>query len=454
MAAKRITTIFQFRRAKTAEWLANKDVIPAAGEPCFDLELHTLRIGDGVLTYENLPVIGGVDVKIEADGNSVVVDNDVFKLMGFDAAAVGAQPRKGEDGKLEWVVPSTEVIDNLKSEVSSLQTNVTNIQSSVEEIKEIVMPSGEGVGTLLERVQGLENEMNTIVSGLTDDGKVNTMMELIEYIDSHGKEAANMASDIKTLQELVGGKSVNSQIMDIVNNSEDKANAIFEHVKYEITNTPAGTLVDYRDKEIRVMVPANTVWTKQNVGSTGNSNMYYMAFKAYAPAGAVSFKEGDRGTIVDEMFDFNGDFAGTDKYGRNYSICWLALASYDEASGKWTYFGKNSTASKYIGWTYCVEWYDANGIKIGADTVRINLSNEDCHNIIEPFYMNSFVKGVKFNGTLMDTVNGIVDISIKSSDEIKVAEDGTLSVGTIDISKITQAEGTEIVLDGGSAGAR
>ena len=53
MAKKIIKTVFQFRRSHTAEWELNKDIIPAAGEPCYDLDLKTLRIGDGVTTYEH-----------------------------------------------------------------------------------------------------------------------------------------------------------------------------------------------------------------------------------------------------------------------------------------------------------------------------------------------------------------------------------------------------------------
>ena len=169
--------------------------------------------------------------------------------------------------------------------------------------------------------------------------------------------------------------------------------AMNEHLtkKYEITSTPKGALVNYHDKEIRVMCPADTQWVKQNVGSTGNANMYYMGFKAYAPEGAVGFKEGDQGVVKDEYFDFSGDFAGTDEFGRNYSICWLALASYDEGSETWTYFGKNSSVNKYIGWTYVVEWYDSNGVIIASDSVRINLSNENCHSSIEPYYVGTMM---------------------------------------------------------------
>lgn len=169
------------------------------------------------------------------------------------------------------------------------------------------------------------------------------------------------------------------------------------HERYEIAYKPEGALVDYREKEIRVMCPADTVWVKQNVGATGNANMHYMGFKAYAPEGAVSFKEDDQEIIEDQtMYYFeDNDFAGIDEYGRKYSIVWLALASYDEANDTWTYFGSKSSFDHYIGWYYSVEWYDVNGVMIASDRIRINLSNEDCHLEIKPFYMADVTAEVK-----------------------------------------------------------
>ena len=166
---------------------------------------------------------------------------------------------------------------------------------------------------------------------------------------------------------------------------------VYEARKYDISSTPVGTLVDYRDREIRVMCPFDAEFVQQNVGTNGNPNMYYMTFKAYAPDGAVSFKEGDRGVIIDEMHTFDGPASGVDEFGRKYSVCWLALAMYNKATDTWTYFGKSSTEAKYIGWDYVVEWYDENGIKIGYDSVRINLSNEDCHYNVKPYYMVNYV---------------------------------------------------------------
>ena len=235
------------------------------------------------------------------------------------------------------------------------------------------------------------------------------LTELENELESQIAAKAN-AEDVEALEGQIATKAdsaeVEEKIGQAVTNSVATSKsytdgkieaAINEHMvkKFEITSLPEGALVDYRDKEIRVMCPVDTKWVKQTVGNTGNTNMYYMGFKAYAPEGAVGFKEGDRGVIVDEYFDFNGDFAGTDEYGRNYSICWLALASYDASSDTWTYFGKNSSAEKFIGWDYIVEWYNADSVVIASDCVRINLSNENCHSSTKPYYVGGMMKEVE-----------------------------------------------------------
>lgn len=204
-------------------------------------------------------------------------------------------------------------------------------------------------------------------------------------LDTHVLKIGDGITPWNELEILSNNAITEEQVQILLQEIEQR----FIAQKYEISSTPQGTLINHFDGEIRVMCPKNTLWQAQNVGANGNPNMYYMSFKAYAPAGAVGFKEGDRGVIIDKYYDFNDDFAGTDAYGRNYSICWLALAMYNESSNSWTYFGANSNSSKYIGWDYVVEWYDANGDVMAYDNIRINLSNEDCHYISKPYYMNN-----------------------------------------------------------------
>ena len=204
--------------------------------------------------------------------------------------------------------------------------------------------------------------------------------------------------------EILGGSTVE------IEEKIETISQVTEKIKFEIGNLPDGTLVKQNDFEIRIMCPTDAIFTKQTPGATGNANLYYMSFKAYAPKNAVFFKEGDRGVIIDTMYTFDDDFAGIDEYGRKYSICWLALASYNETTEEWTYFGKNSSSKRYIGWEYVVEWYDIEGKIINSDGIKINLSNESCHNNNEPYFM-----------------------------------------GSIDISKLTQAEDQFLELYGGSA---
>lgn len=161
---------------------------------------------------------------------------------------------------------------------------------------------------------------------------------------------------------------------------------------YEISSKPTGALVNYNGKEIRVMCPADTQWTLQQVGANGDASKYYIGFKAYAPSSnIVSFKESLDTTMTDQtMYYFEGnDFAGIDANGRKYSIVWLPVAKHND-DDTWTYYGANSTSGKLIGWNYCVEWYDASGICVASDLIRINLSNESTHYAIEPYYMNNY----------------------------------------------------------------
>ena len=152
-----IRTRIQFRRDAAANWLLYKDVTPAAGEPCFEIDTGVFKIGDGITTYENLKDIGGAC--LSADGKSIVIEDGVLKLAGFDLAEVGAQPRKNAEGNIEWVVSSTDTVDGLQTTVAGLQSDVTKLQSNVASIQEIVGSSEEGAGTLLDRVAAIEDKV-------------------------------------------------------------------------------------------------------------------------------------------------------------------------------------------------------------------------------------------------------------------------------------------------------
>lgn len=224
MATNLIKMQILLRRDTAANWELHKDIVPAAGEPCFVIDKNILKIGDGVTKFKDLEPINGV--QLSADGKSLIVEDGVLKLNGFDKAEKGAQLVKGEDGTIQWIVPSTETVDGLKTTVGKLQTDVADLHGDVVDLIAIVGSPTEGSGTLLARVEGLEKEMDTLVTGLNDNGKVDTLMELIKYVEDHGEEAASMATAINTLQELVGTDPVIDQINAAIVGKVDKVDGM------------------------------------------------------------------------------------------------------------------------------------------------------------------------------------------------------------------------------------
>ena len=94
MANTSMKVQIQVRHDTTANWTTSKDTVPAAGEPCFDTELGTLKIGDGVTTYENLKVVNGQSAAhyegVRGEGES---DTDVIVRV---LAAAGAEAEKDD----------------------------------------------------------------------------------------------------------------------------------------------------------------------------------------------------------------------------------------------------------------------------------------------------------------------------------------------------------------------
>lgn len=496
-----INTRIILKNDSTANWLTNELAVLMRGE--IGIEFLTtgevkIKIGDGVTSWKDLDYFGG---EVVGDKKSIDIIDNALQLVGFADAEVGAYPTKGADGSLTWVVPDGKLAE-LSEKVDGLTASVEAVKSDVESINAVIGEDAvgdtpaTGLYALINSKADSDNvytkdEVNNLVgsvyhyrgskanySDLPTEGQTIGDVWNIENADSaNGINAGdNVVWNGTDWDKLSGNVDLTAYVtkeelapiqkavedMPLIYLAEKKAEAVFEKKRFEINSGITGTLVNYSDREIRVMIPKNAEFTLQQPGPTGNANMYYIPFKAYAPSNSVvSFKEDMKYPIADDtMYTFeNNSFAGIDSFGRKYSICWLAVASYDESTQTWTYFGANSSAKRYIGWTYCVEWYDVNGVKVGYDTIRINLSNEDCHNIVEPYYMGSVVKSVKVNGTLLDAVDGVVEIDIpaaaikSSSDENKISilEDGTLEVNSLNVNKLVQTANDYLVLNGGSS---
>lgn len=145
MATRTIKTVFQVRRDTTANWETYAEIIPAAGEPCYDLDLKTLRIGDGVTFYKDLPVVGGIE---NAEDLQAAVD------------------------KLQEQIGETDV--------SEMQESVTQLTTQYVTIQETLETKADAETVV---------ELQTIVEQKVDTEAIETMTtELKTYVDEKIKK--------------------------------------------------------------------------------------------------------------------------------------------------------------------------------------------------------------------------------------------------------------------------
>ena len=173
-------------------------IVPAAGEPCFNLTTGTLKIGDGVTTYENLKVIGGAT--ISDDGITLIVEDlraDVDELQELVGNTSVADQISSAMKDVATITELQEVINN----VTVLESQVTTSNDSVIEMQSIV-----------EKNNTIVTELKTTVEQKADKETVTELQTIVEQkVDNSVVE--QMSAELKTY--------VNEQIKLIETNSID-----------------------------------------------------------------------------------------------------------------------------------------------------------------------------------------------------------------------------------------
>ena len=335
------------------------------------------------------------------DGSIVIED----KKIGVKLSAVeGNMLTLKEDGL--FVSVDTKPIEN---RLTAVEGRMDKVEQDIADIKESIVGGIHYKGSVptyddlpVDAKQGDLYEVYSDGSEWCFNGN-----EWFEYGTSHfvpvagagivinGSEiGVKIADNAHGLVAVEGGLIINlaTAEQDGAMSKEDKAKLdaipeVYVAKKYEVTNAPVGTLVNYGENEIRIMCPDDAEYNLQNVGAGGDPNTYYVTFNTYCPSDdAVGYIEHLGGQSDAEILT---DIK-VDKFGRRYQPTWLGLAKFDNATGTWSYYGKNSTSDRYIGWDYRIDWYNADGKMIVSDSIRINLSNKDCHHTTVPSYMANY----------------------------------------------------------------
>lgn len=208
MSDKTLKTTIQFRRDTTENWVTNKDVVPAAGEPCFDKDTGVLKIGDGVATYENLPRVGGVSAAhyegVKGDGES---DTAVIERVLAAAAAksAGDNAQTAVDalsGKVGTVTEGKTVVEMIQDAQAAATYDDKDIKSRMTTAEgKITTLIGEDASKSARAIAA--EEVAKIVDGA--DSSYDTLKEIADWISGHKTDATAMNSAIIALEGIVDG---------------------------------------------------------------------------------------------------------------------------------------------------------------------------------------------------------------------------------------------------------
>lgn len=287
-----INTRIILRNDDTLNWLLNQDVVLMQGEvgiEFIDDVTYKIKIGNGVTPWKDLPYFGGEHVV--GDDKSIITDGNIATLKGFEDATVNAQVRKNAKGELEWFIPSTEAVDALTESVAELRTDVddlkddsTSLLSKVESLEYALTETGDGTVDAM-----IDEAINEFASKISDDGTVNTLKELIDYVAEHGGEVTEIVNDILAVEKELTNKvdkvdGMGLSTNDFSNSLLDKLNSIEDNAQVNVIEqiSSAGTILDIVNKSVNIplatlnvagVVKSSTGENKVNIANNGTMSV-------------------------------------------------------------------------------------------------------------------------------------------------------------------------------------
>lgn len=315
-----INTRIILRNDSSVNWLAHENVVLLKGEVGIEFLSDSsckMKIGDGVKTWKELAYFGGE--QLLGDDKSILINGQIVSLKGFADAEAGAQPRKNAAGEIEWVVPSTETVDGL-------QQTVAGLQSDVNTLLDIIQPAGEvsltdKVNSLEEIINGsgegsvdakIDEAINDFMTTVTDNGTIDTVKELIDYVEQHGEDFSAVVSKLDTIEEhaqvnklekVILGESV----LDIVEKAvtipvanEDKLGIVKSAVGANKVNVATDGTMNVNKVDINsIVVPIGEEVVLNGGSSAGSVSTYAVSMGNYGfNTVADALAHADNGEVI------------------------------------------------------------------------------------------------------------------------------------------------------------
>ena len=177
----------------TLYWLTDVKEI-RKGEDLFGVGREATQTDAGLLSaadktkLDNLSAGTAIDFT-PVDATIVIADGE------SGGKTIGVQVSKEADNALELKADGLFVAP---AEIGDPGDTIASMQESLATL------TGEGAGSVTKIAEDAATAaIDDFANKVSDDGVVNTMKELVDYVAEHGPEAAEMAGNISTLQNVI-----------------------------------------------------------------------------------------------------------------------------------------------------------------------------------------------------------------------------------------------------------
>lgn len=142
----------------------------------------------------------------ETENTWVVADaepktEDSYELTQGWTTSLTPQVIKSDAGvyELAWFEPSKITVEGLSSSMATLQTTVENMDARVSANENAIKVLNGNADT----EGSVDYKIANVMNNLTDDGKINTFKELVNWAENHNTEVANYGADIQANKDAI-----------------------------------------------------------------------------------------------------------------------------------------------------------------------------------------------------------------------------------------------------------
>lgn len=368
----------------------------------------------------SLKEVGAVPM---GDGKSIEVVDGKIKLKGFGSGywkynaevegkyefvasefKAGLQPQivtaqEGEGFEIAWFEPNPTTVEGLQSEITALSGSVNTLSSKIDSKANSadVYTKDEADAQFMTEAE-VDAHVNKVIADAVETDTIENLTQLVEYIAEHGGEAAEMAESIQTIEtQLNGLDKASGSVKKYVDSSIQGLN-ISDYAKQADLNALSET--------VEGKANASAVYTKKEIDAKGylteHQSLAHKADKSDLDdlAAIVNGNEETEGTIKNQIKAVKDMIPSTEDI--NSLITEKGYATVEQVNN--AVEGKASE-----------EW--VNGL------------------------LNNYVKTSDLPAPLLQSVSG----------EFTIDESKQLSIASVNVNKLVQSEGDELILNGGKA---